>query len=242
MEFLNEWYGILAFVLFDVVALFAVICITYRWLFKRIFDLICSSVCLLFTAPLFLIVYLKGRGARKRGEILEIFKKERFIGKKGKEITLKTFAVANENGETGGYGAWLKKTRFYALPRLLDVFLGRLSIIGYQPFTAVDCAFLDEAEEDRHLTKARLINPLVISGNEKTDYDEMLKSDAKYAWNFSFFTDVRIFFSWLLKKIRGEKNSYLGETRERGYAQQLLMDERISKEEYLAVIDELSEK
>lgn len=240
MEFLNEWYGILAFVLFDVIALFAVVYITYRWLFKRIFDLLCSSVCLIFTAPLFLLVYLKGRGAKKRDEIATIFKRKAFIGKKGREITLKTFAIYSENGEMSGYGAWLKRTGFYALPRLLDVFLGRLSVIGYKPFSAVDCAFLDDVEEDRHIARAGLINPLVLSGDEQTDYDEMLKSDCKYAWNFSFFTDVKIFFSWLLKKIRGEKNGYLGETRERSYAEQLLKEERISKEEYLAVLNELS--
>ncbi len=240
MEFLNEWYGVLAFVLFDVIALFAVICITYRWLFKRIFDFLCALVCLIFTAPLFLFVYLRARAAKTRGEIPEIFERKAFVGKKGKKITLKTFACYGENGEETKHGIWLKKTGFYALSRLLDVLAGKLSIVGVQPFTELDCAFLDEEEEDRLLVKAGLINPLAFSGNEETDYDEMLRSDVKYAWKFSFFTDIKIFLSWLLKKIRGEGKGYLGETQSGSYAESLLKDGRISREEYLAVLEELT--
>lgn len=238
--FLNEWYGILAFVLFDVIALFAVVCITYRWLFKRIFDFLCALVCLIFTAPLFLFVYLRARAAKTRGEIPQIFEKREFIGKKGKKITLKTFAVCGENGEETRHGKWLKKTGFYALPKLLDVLAGKLSVVGVKPFTELDLAFLDEEEEDRFIVKAGLINPLVRSGNKATDYDEMIKSDLKYAWNFSFFTDVKIFFSWLLKKIRGEGKEYLGETRNCSYAESLLNEGRISKEEYFAVLEEIN--
>ena len=240
--FLSEWYGVLAFLLFDLIALLAVVCITYRWLFKRIFDVLCAVVCLLFTSPLFLFIYLRARAAKKRGEISQILEKKEFIGKKGKKILLKTFALANKEGKESEYGAWLEKTRFFALPKLLDVLAGKLSLIGVAPFGEADCAFLDEDEEGRLAVKPGLINPLVCGGDEETDYDEMLKSDCKYAKNLSFFYDVKIFFAWLLKKIRGEGNGYLGETRTAGYAESLLKEERISTEEYHLVLEELKKQ
>ena len=53
--------------------------------------------------------------------------------------------------------------------------------------------------------------------------------------------DFRIFFAWLLKKIRGEDDYYMGETRKESYAENLLKDERITKEDYDAAL-ELDEK
>jgi hypothetical protein len=69
----------------------------------------------------------------------------------------------------------------------------------------------------------------------------MFLSDRKYAWNFSFFMDIKLFFAWLLKKIRGEDDSYMGETRKESYAENLLKDERITKDDFLAAL-ELDEK
>lgn len=197
-EFLKTWYGILAFALFDAVALVLIITLTYRWFFKRIFDFLGAIVCLIVCSPLFLIVRIRAGKAVKRGEIQAVYRAEEFIGKKGKKIRLHTF----ERGE-GAYSAWLEKTKLYALPRLVDAFCGRLSFIGYKPLTESECETLTEAQYDRHLTRAGLIYPFSVNGGDLSDEEEMLKADEKYAWNFSFFGDLKIFFSWLLQKIRG---------------------------------------
>ena len=216
MGFLDTWYGIALFAAFDLVALILIICITYRWFFKRALDILSSGVCLLATSPLFLIGWLCSRAAVKQGRAENAICRTEYVGKKGKKIVLHSFAA--------------KKLR--ALPRLADVFCGRLSFIGVKPFTACDCAFLDETEEDRMLVRAGLINPLVLCGDKDTDYDDMIESDKKYARQFSFFKDCRIFFVWLLKKIRGEGDGYLGKTRNVSYAQSLLDEERITREDY----------
>lgn len=197
-EFLKTWYGVLTFALFDAAALLLIITLTYRWFFKRIFDFFSASVCLVVCSPLFLTVRIRAGKALKRGEIQAVYREEEFIGKKGKKIRLLSF----ERGE-GAYSAWLVKTKLYALPRLVDVFCGRLSFIGYVPFTEAECEALTEVQYDRHLTRAGLINPFTVSGGEISEREEMLKADEKYAWNFSFFGDLKIFFSWLLQKIRG---------------------------------------
>ena len=189
-EFLKEWYGILAFVLFDFAALVLIISITYRWFFKRIFDFLVSIVCIAATSPILLWIYVRARKAKKQGEIEQIFQAEPFIGKKGKTIFLRRF-----NGDFG---------KCAALARLFDLFLGRVSVIGYEPLSEAECEDLTEVEFDRHITKPGLINPHFTYGGSKEDKNAMLKTDEKYAWNFSFFGDIKIFFKWLLKKIRGQ--------------------------------------
>ncbi len=234
-EFLSSWYGILAFVLFDAVALLAIVCITYRWLFKRIFDFLASLVCIVAVSPLLIYILVRANAAKKRGEVVSVLRKTPYAKKNGKTVKLLAFESKNAEGETAGaYGEWLEKTKLFALAALFDVLLGRRSFIGLQPFTRGECAFLDEVEADRLLAKSGLINPLVLSGNEETDYAEALESDKKYAWNFSFFGDCKIFFTWLIKKIRGEGNEYLGKTRERSFLDYLLAEGKITQAEYAA--------
>ena len=220
--FLSEWYGILTFVLFDVLALIVVISITYCWLFKRLLDVLISGVCLIVFSPVLLVLFLVGNSAVKDGRIEEAVSRETFVGKKEKRIALRSFA--------------LSKGKLF--PRLFDVFCGRVSFIGPLPMRASDCAFLDEEEEERFLVRPGLINPLVRSGDEETDYDDMLEIDVKYVKKYSFFEDVKIFFAWLLKKIRGEGNGYLGKTRQTSYAKALLDEGRITEEDYRVACEE----
>lgn len=186
-EFLSQWYGVLAFVLFDITAFIFIVALTYRWFFKRIFDFLVSLVCITVLSPFYLYIYVRARKAKKQGEIERILCAEEFVGKKGKIVFLHRFCG--------------KFCKYDALARLLDVFLGRRSVIGYEPLTETQCEALTEVEFDRHLVKAGLIHPYKVLDVKKED---MLKADEKYAWNFSFFLDIKIFFTWLLKKIRGQ--------------------------------------
>jgi lipopolysaccharide/colanic/teichoic acid biosynthesis glycosyltransferase len=224
--FLKEWYGILAFVAFDLIAIFALICITYRWFFKRIFDFFAAIFGLIVCAPIVLAAWIFAITAKKRGETQAWIKREQFVGKKGKNITLHAF-----------YGSKAGK-----ILRLYDLFCGRISVVGTKLFRAQDCAFLDEDEQERMLVRPGCIHPLILCGNQETDYDEMIQVEKKYAQNYSFFKDMKIFFTWLLKKIRGENDDYMGETRFHGYIETLKKEERISQEEYTAAIETLSKE
>ena len=85
-DFLNAWYGILTFVLFDIVALIAVIAITYRWFFKRWLDVFFSVIAIALTSPLFLAVVLRGKKFQKEHEdaLPSLTTKKAYISKKGK--------------------------------------------------------------------------------------------------------------------------------------------------------------
>ena len=240
-NFLNSWYGIATMIVFDVVALVAVICITYRWFFKRVFDVLVSGVCLIFTSPLYLAVFLRGKSFMKKNEgaIESLTEKYYRVGKKEKVLTLKKYRSRDSEGQVlGMYGRWIESWKLSYLPLIYEVFLGKISIIGVRALSRSDAEFVEtDVEKDRFLVRPGLINPLVLRGDEEVTYEEMFLSDRKYAWQYSFFMDAKIFFKWLLIKIRGEDNSYMGKTREESYAENLLKDERITKEDFDASLE-----
>ncbi len=186
-ELLSEWYGVLAFVLFDLAAALFVVAVFYRLFFKRVLDFLVSLVCIALLSPVLLYLCVRARNAKKRGETDGILTTEPFVGKKGKIVYLHRYA--------GNFGKWS------ALARLFDLFLGKISVIGYLPLTEEECERLTEIEYDRHIAKPGLIHPFKVYGVAR---ENMLKADEKYAWNFSFFGDLKIFFTWLIKKIRGQ--------------------------------------
>ena len=243
-KFLNEWYGLLTFLLFDIVALTLVIAITYRWFFKRVFDLLVSSVCIALTSPLFLAVYIRFLRFKNKAEAqLSWFVETPSIGKKGKWVALKTFRVKDDDGdELGYYGAWLLRTRLYKLPALLDVFMGRQSFIGVKAFSPVDAQFVDDENSARFLMRSGLINPLVLTGDDKLTYEEMLSADVRYAYGASFFGDIKIFFAWVLYKAREGGKNYMGETKKIGYAESLLRDGKITQADFDTALESEKEE
>ena len=233
-EFLSQWYGILIFVLFDVAAFIAIASITYRWLFKRLFDILAAAVCILLCSPILLVVYVRGK--RMQGicsQPEKLLEKSLFIGKNGKKINLTKFATRDKDGDViGEYGAWLERTKLNLLPRLFDVFLGKLSFIGTKAFTIADAEMLSETDEEKLLVRPALIHPSIAKGEVEPTYLSLIQTEVEYAKNYSFFGDIKIFFQYLLRVIRGENNVFFGETAEKTYAKVLLEKGEITQEDY----------
>lgn len=238
-EFLKTWYGMTLFILFDAAAVVAVMAIGYRRIFKRLWDLVASVVSMAVLSPLYLVIFIRGKLFQKRtGAMKTIISREFFVGKRAGTIVLHTFCTVDDDGdEAGGYGRWLKKTGLYKLPYIFDVFCGRLGFIGVKRLSFADAAFVSEADEGRYAVRAGLINPLVTSGDEETDYKELFSSELSYAKGLSLFGDLKIFFVWLLKKIRGERNAWLGTTVLKTYAEVLLEEGEITQEDFDIVVE-----
>ena len=158
------------------------------------FDFLCATVCLIVLSPFFAVISIRGARAKKRGDVITIYRHDEYVGKRGRVKNLLTF----ERGENANkYGAWLERTGFYKLPRVVDIWLGKLSFIGPKPLAESDCEGLTDEQMDRLLTCPALITPYAVLGGES----ELLASE-KYAWGYSLFMDMKIFFTWLLEKIR----------------------------------------
>ena len=112
---------------------------------QRFFDVVFSSLALLFLSPLLIpiviILRFSGEG--------EIFYKQNRVGIKGKPFGLLKFATMLKNSPNLGtgnmtvkndprilpLGNFLRKTKINELPQLLNIFLGDMSVIGPRPLT-----------------------------------------------------------------------------------------------------------
>ena len=113
---------------------------------KRLFDIILSATLLLLLSPLFIVVITV---LLLTGEHKVFYMQER-IGKGGKPFRILKFATMIKNSATTGtktitvrndprvlpVGRILRKTKINELPQLLNVFIGKMSIIGPRPLVA----------------------------------------------------------------------------------------------------------
>ena len=183
---LSSPYGIALFVAFDVLALLFAIAVTYRWLFKHFFDFLVSLICLIFTSPVWIYLCISRGSQVKKGERESVFDRENFVGKRGKEVCLLSF----ENS----FAKYL--------PRLFDVFLGKLSFIGPTLKRMEQAETFSDDERCVFLVRPGLISPALSLNGDELDEEETLAVELKYTEKFGMFTDLKLFFVWLIKKIR----------------------------------------
>lgn len=231
-EFLNTWYGMLIFIVVDIAAIIAVLAIAYKFFCKRLISVLLSALCLVVTSPAFLWVYLKYRKYKQAGgEVAGFLRRDPVVGKGGETVWMTTFETRKEDGEVAGeYGQGLEERAIRTLPRLLDVFFGRAAFVGVSAIRFEDAAFLDDAQEMRYETRIGLISPL--KQGAEMDVQEVLDAEGEYAENYHFFADAKVFFGYLLSKIRGEKHERL----DTGYAKYLFDKKEITEEEYTSVL------
>ena len=191
---------------------------------KRLFDLMCAAIGLLFLLPVFLIVgliirrdggpafFLQKRVGR-HGQIFNIFKFRSMVvnaEKQGAKIT------AGRDSRITGIGLFIRKTKIDELPQLINVFLGQMSLVGPRPEVP---EYVDQwPKKDQNIILS--IKPgmtdyasLIYSNEEallgasespdKTYLEEVMPEKLtfyrKYVQEQSIWLDLRIIIATLLK-------------------------------------------
>jgi lipopolysaccharide/colanic/teichoic acid biosynthesis glycosyltransferase len=104
------------------------------------------------------------------------------------------FKIANDPRITK-FGRMLRKTGMDEVPQLINVLKGEMSLIGPRPMLPGEVT----AQEERHL-KRLCIKPGITGSwqiqpqRNKVPFETWMKLDREYVENWSFGTDVRIFF------------------------------------------------
>ena len=129
---------------------------------KRLFDIVISSIALLFLLPLFLIIGI----AIKLDSRGSVFYKGERVGRYGKPFKMYKFrsmvANASKIGPSVTYkedpritkvGRFLRNTKLDELPQLINVLKGDMSLVGPRPET--DDHFVHFTPEQRQVLNAR---------------------------------------------------------------------------------------
>ena len=168
--------------------------------FKRIFDIVFSSLILLILSPILLLISLVIKLTSK-GKVF--FTQER-VGLNGKPFKIYKFRTMVENAEkigTGHYsfrndkrvtpiGKILRKTSLDEIPQLLNVLRGDMSIVGPRPLPY--SKIKDLKELPHHLKKRFSMKPGLtgwsqVNGRNKLSFEEKLKYDNDYIDKFERF-------------------------------------------------------
>ncbi|MBQ8364892.1 MAG: sugar transferase [Bacteroidaceae bacterium] len=188
---------------------------------KRIFDVVCSLVGMLFLSPLFLYIYIK---LRKQGDGPVIFKQER-IGYKGKPFFIlkyRTMRVDADDSEEPNlackednrltpFGRFLREHHLDELPQLWNVLVGDMSFVGPRPERKF---FIDKIMQHNpdyeyiYLMRPGLTSPASVYNGYTDTMEKMLirlDMDLEYLQKRGLWLDIKIVFITVYSILKGKK-------------------------------------
>ena len=194
-------------------------------MYKRLFDLIASTLLLLLLSPILLFtalcIKLDSRGpiifAQKRVGL----NKRRFNMYKFRSMRTDAEAVQAELehlNEADGpifkidkdprvtrVGQLLRRTSIDELPQLVNVFLGQMSIVGPRPMSVRDVERFSTAIQRRRFSvRPGLACLREVSGRSKLTFEQWLASDLEYIRTWSFTLDLKIMLAMVPAVLRGD--------------------------------------
>ncbi len=191
----------------------------YNTLIKRIFDIVISSLVIVFILswliPLFgIIIKLQSRGPilftqSRNGENGIPFKCYKFRSMILNSNSDKVFADHNDKRLTS-FGRFIRISALDELPQFINVFLGEMSIIGPRPHPILlnkEYAKKIQKFNKRHQFKPGITGLAQISGfrgkiKNLSDMSSRVKMDRYYFKNWSIILDFKIFFQTIFKMVR----------------------------------------
>ena len=192
---------------------------------KRSFDLVFSSLALIFIFPLALLFVGIPIKLSSPGPLFFVQKR---TGLKGKSFNCYKFrsmctnekadelqAVKGDSRITK-IGAFIRKTSIDELPQFINVFLGDMSVVGPRPHMlkhTEEYSRLIDKFMIRHLIKPGITGWAQVKGyrgETKTleDMEGRVQKDVWYIENWSFILDLKIIVKTVINAFKGEKMAY----------------------------------
>ncbi len=185
--------------------------ILYRF-FKRVLDIIVSSISIILLLPLFIIIaflikcisngpiFYTSKRIGKDGKIFNMYKfrSMKINADKELESLLKhnetngiTFKMTNDPRVTK-VGRFLRKTSLDELPQLFNILNGTMTIVGPRPALEREYVQYSEYQKQRLLVKQGLTCLWQCSGRSSLTFDDQVKLDLEYIKKRGFFYDIYI--------------------------------------------------
>lgn len=183
----------------------------YRSFFKRFIDLFAGLVAFLILSPVFLLLtlllWLSNNGSP--------FFTQLRPGKSCKPFRVVKFKTMNEAQDAAGnllpdeerltpIGKFVRKTSLDEIPQLLNVIKGDMSLIGPRPLLMEYVPLYSEMQRRRHEVRPGITGWAQINGRNAISWKEKFELDVWYVHHLSFWLDVKIVLTTLIKVFKAE--------------------------------------
>ncbi len=201
----------------------------FAYLFiKRLFDIVCSLIGIIFLIPLSIIIKVS---YVLSGDFHSIFFTQNRIGKNGKEFKLFKFRTMVVNADEVLFkllkenkdlakeykknrklkndpritkiGKILRRTSIDELPQLINVFIGNMTMIGNRPYLPREKEDMAKYYNDIVKTRPGITGYWQVSGKENTTFNKRLELESFYSKNCGLKMDIKIFFKTFGAVIKG---------------------------------------
>lgn len=186
----------------------------YRRVVKRCFDAVSSFLALAILWPFLLIIALIVKLDSKG----PVFFRQKRVGRNKVFFTILKFRtmradtpsdvpthlLQDPNSRITRVGGFLRKYSLDELPQILNILVGKMSVIGPRPALWNQDDLV--AERDKYGANALvpgLTGYAQVNGRDELPIDVKAELDGYYAKNISFGLDVRIFFATIARVFTG---------------------------------------
>ncbi len=191
---------------------------------KRAFDVVFSSVVLLFSPIIFIPVAI----AIKISSPGPIFFKQTRTGYLGRDFKCWKFRTMKVNADSDKkqaqkddprktkVGDFLRRTSIDELPQFVNVFMGDMSVVGPRPHMLKhthDYSKLIDKYMVRHAVKPGITGWAQVTGyrgltEELWQMEKRVEADVWYIENWSFLLDLKIIIRTVINAVKGEQNAF----------------------------------
>nr|WP_238934547.1 undecaprenyl-phosphate glucose phosphotransferase [Aurantibacter crassamenti] len=198
---------------------------SYAKISKRIFDIIFSSLIIIFilswlTPILFVLVKLESPGPLFFRQKRHGLKRQAFWCYKFRSMTssldANTKMTTKNDLRVTKIGAILRKTSIDELPQFFNVFIGTMSVVGPRPHMEFHTLGYETSIDKylvRHFVKPGITGLAQIRGYRgeitvPSDIINRIRLDIFYVEKWSIFLDLKIIFLTVYNTIAGDDNAY----------------------------------
>ena len=193
-------------------------------LIKRLFDVVFSIMCLIFSALLLPFIVL----AIKRQSSGPVFFRQRRTGLDGHDFYCYKFRSMHVNADADRlqateddprkfpFGDFMRKTNIDELPQFWNVLLGDMSIVGPRPHMLAHTEQYDKLIDKymvRHFVKPGITGWAQVTGfrgetRELWQMEGRVERDIWYMQHWSLWLDIRIIWMTVKTIFKRDKNAY----------------------------------